>query len=39
MGSTYTWIKRGELKDLGVEPMDRRRFRTIEGRVIERDIW
>lgn len=37
-GSTYTWIKRDRLRELGVKPMGRRRFRTIENRVIEREI-
>ena len=37
-GSTYTWIKRGRLERLGIRPMGRRRFRTIEGRVVEREI-
>ena len=37
-GSTYTWVKRSRLKELGVESMGRRRFKTIENRVIEREI-
>ena len=37
-GSTYTWVRASELKELGVEPMSRVRFRTIEDRVTERDI-
>jgi len=37
-GSTYTWVKRGRLEKLGIRPMGRRRFRTIEGRVVEREI-
>ena len=37
-GSTYTWIKRGRLEKLGIKPMSRRRFRTIEGKIIERDV-
>ena len=37
-GSTYTWIKRDKLKELGIKPMSRRRFRTIDNRIIERDI-
>ena len=37
-GSTYTWIKRDRLEDLDIKPMTRWRFRTIEGRVIEREI-
>jgi len=37
-GSMYTWIKRGRLERLGIRPMGRRRFRTIENRIIEREI-
>jgi len=37
-GNTYTWIKRERLEKLGIKPMSRRRFRTIEGKIIERDI-
>ncbi|WP_243677988.1 aspartyl protease [Vulcanisaeta distributa] len=37
-GSTYTWIKSSRLRELGIEPTTRWRFRTIEGRIIERDI-
>jgi clan AA aspartic protease len=37
-GSTYTWIKRDRLEALGVKPVDRRRFKTIEGRIIIREI-
>ena len=37
-GSTYSWVPRAVLERLGVEPTRRGRFRTIEGRVVERDI-
>ena len=37
-GSMYTWIKRGRLERLGIRPTGRRRFRTIENRIIEREI-
>jgi len=37
-GSAYTWVKRGRLEELGVKSMAKWKFRTIEGRVIERDI-
>jgi len=37
-GSTYTWVRREVLESLGVKPMTRWRFRTIDGRVIEKDI-
>ena len=36
--STYTWIRRSKLRGLGIRPMGRRKFRTIEGRVVEREI-
>jgi predicted aspartyl protease len=36
-GSMYTWIKRSRLEELGIEPLDRRRFRTIEDRITERE--
>ncbi len=35
-GSTYSWIPGPVLQRLGVRPVRRARFRTIEGRVIER---
>ena len=37
-GSTYTWIKRRRLEEIGVKPMDKRRFRTIDNRIVEREI-
>ena len=37
-GSTYTWIKRKRLEEIGVRPMDRRRFRTIDNRIVEREV-
>ena len=37
-GSTYTWIKKSRLESLNVKPKGKRRFRTIEGRIIERYI-
>ena len=37
-GSTYTWVDGRELQRLMVEPMGRWKFRTIEGRLVERDI-
>jgi len=36
--STYTWVRREVLESLGVKPMARRRFRIIDGRVIEKDV-
>ena len=37
-GSTYSWIRRDKLSALGLKPMGRRAFRTIEDRVIEREV-
>jgi len=37
-GSTYTWVRRERLQELGIGPTGRRRFRTIEGRIIEREV-
>jgi len=36
--SAYSWIKRGRLESLGIKPMTKWRFKTIEGRIIERGI-
>jgi len=37
-GSMYTWIMRERLDLIGVRPSGTRRFRTIEGRTVERGI-
>ena len=37
-GSTYTWLRRDRLERLGMRPTGLRRFRTIEGRVVERPV-
>jgi len=37
-GSTYTWIKRERLMKVGVKSMGRRAFRSIDYRVVERDV-
>jgi len=37
-GSVYTWISANVLRDLGVQPTDRRRVVTIEGRTTERGL-
>ena len=36
-GSMYTWVSAKLLRELGVQPTERRRLLTIEGRVTERD--
>ena len=35
-GSTYSWVAGSVLRSLGLEPTERRRVLTIEGRVTER---
>ena len=35
-GSIYTWVSATLLRDLGVQPTERRRILTIEGRATER---
>ena len=37
-GVAYSWISRARLERLGVKPSRRMPFRTIEGRVLERDL-
>lgn len=37
-GSTYSWVSRAVLEKLGVEPMKPWNFRTIEGRIVSREI-
>jgi len=37
-GSTYTWVKRAKLSELDLKPTGRRVFRTIEGRLVQREI-
>ena len=37
-GSTYTWIKHDRLRKLNINPMSKRKFRTIGNRIIERHI-
>jgi predicted aspartyl protease len=37
-GAIYTVLSRERLLELGVEPRDKRRFKTADGRVIERDV-
>jgi len=36
--STYTWIRRERLEKIDLKPTTKWRFKTIEGKVIERDI-
>ena len=37
-GSTYTWVRRARLSGLELKPMGKRVFKTIEGKLIEREI-
>ena len=36
--STYTWVRRARLSSLELKPMGKRVFKTIEGKLIEREI-
>ncbi|MEM2533881.1 MAG: hypothetical protein QXK12_07670 [Candidatus Nezhaarchaeales archaeon] len=37
-GSTYTWVDRRSLERIGVKPMTTYRFKTIDNRMVEREI-
>jgi len=37
-GAAFSWIARARLERLGVKPHHRMPFRTIEGRLLERDM-
>ena len=37
-GAAYSWISRARLEPLGIRASQRRQFRTIEGRLIEREL-
>jgi len=37
-GSTYTWVSNAMLKILGVEAKTVRKFKTIDGRLLERSV-
>ena len=37
-GAAYSWISRTRLDGLGVRPVRRMQFRTIEGHTIEREL-
>ena len=37
-GAAYSWVLRERLEGLGVHPVRRMQFRTIEGHTIERDL-
>ena len=37
-GSTYTWLRRERLMELGIRPTGRRRFRMADGRLVEREV-
>jgi predicted aspartyl protease len=37
-GAAYSWLSRKKLEAMGIAASDRMEFRTIEGRVIERDV-
>ena len=37
-GAAYSWVSWSRLQSLGVEPVRRMQFRTIEGHLIEREL-
>lgn len=37
-GALYTLVFRGYLEEVGIKPLGRRRFKTADGRIIERDV-
>ncbi len=37
-GSTYTWVRKERLEMIGVKPTGLKRFRTMEGKTIEREV-
>lgn len=37
-GAAYSWVPRARLESLGIRSTGRMQFRTIEGRVIEREV-
>ncbi len=37
-GAAFSWISRSSLEPLGIRPIDRMSFTTIEGKTIERDL-
>lgn len=37
-GSTYTWIPKQLMERLGIVPTTKRKFRTMDGRLLEREI-
>ncbi len=37
-GSAYTWVQRKSLEKIGIAPFAKRSFRTIEGKLVEREI-
>ena len=38
MGASYSWFLRRRLEGLGIRSTGKMQFRTIDGRVIERDV-
>jgi len=37
-GAAYSWMSRRRLETMGIQASDRMKFRTIEGRLIEREV-
>jgi predicted aspartyl protease len=37
-GASYSWFSRQRIEALGIRPTGRMQFRTIDGRILERDV-
>lgn len=37
-GASYSWFLRARLEALGIRPTGKMQFRTIDGRILERDV-
>jgi len=37
-GAAFSWVSRSQLEAMGISPLRRMPFRTIEGHIVERDI-
>lgn len=37
-GAAFSWVSRSQLEAMGIAPLRRMPFRTIEGHIVERDI-
>ena len=37
-GSTFSWVSGSVLDKLGIKPKEKKMFKTIEGKLVERDV-